>query len=147
MAAFALFVIAATILSSAGKPGLAAAIAGVSLVVVVVADRAALVRAGVGDGALAALAAGTATGTVVALVAAAVAVYVRFRTFVGWLTTLRALAAAGVAFAVASVVPHATKVGSLLALVIGFFAFLAIAIALGEIGKEELEKARSMLRR
>jgi O-antigen/teichoic acid export membrane protein len=145
MAAFALFVIAATILSSAGSPGLAAAIAGAALVVGVVGNRMLVVREGIGGSSLAALAVGTTLGTTLALVASALAVYVRFRAFIAIPTAIRALLAAAVAFVVAHFVPHAGKLGALTALVAGFLAFVAAAIATGEIGKKDLTQVRAML--
>ena len=64
----ALFVIAATILSSAGRPSWAAVIAGVGLAVVVSGNYVLVNQAGVGDDTLAAAALGTSAGMVVAFV-------------------------------------------------------------------------------
>ena len=81
IAAFALFVITATVLTSAGQPRVAALIAGVSLGVVLVATRFFIVAAGPDNDALLAAALGTCAGTVFALLGAGAAVYARFRAF------------------------------------------------------------------
>jgi hypothetical protein len=65
----------------------------------------------------------------------------------GGLTAIRALLAAGVAFVVAHFVPHAGKLGALLALIVGFVAFVAAAVLTGEIGKADLAQVRTMLGR
>lgn len=89
MAAFALFVIAATILTSAGRPFLAAAAAGFALIVVVAGNIAFVRWAGLDGGPLEAAATGTAAGTGLALILVAGLLYWQFRTFLPLSTTLR----------------------------------------------------------
>ena len=81
MACFALFVVGATILSGAGRPGLAAAIAGVAVVVVIGANVTFVRFVGVGALTLGAAASGTSLAAFLALLAVGVAVSRRFGAF------------------------------------------------------------------
>ncbi|NOY90080.1 MAG: oligosaccharide flippase family protein [Deltaproteobacteria bacterium] len=147
IAAFALFVISATVLSSAGKPGLAAIIAGVSLVIVVVANRVLVMRTNGGEAALPAAALGTSIGTFTALLLAGSAVFVRFKTFIAPSTALRGALAAAAAYAAAHFVPHASRLSAIGALAVGFFVFLAALAILREISKQDIAAARKILGR
>lgn len=147
IAAFALFVISATILSSAGRPGLAAAIAGVSLLIVVVANRALVMNTSGGADALPAAALGTSVGTFAALLLAGGAVYYRFRTFIALPTGLRGALAGVAAFAVAHFVPHGSRLSAIGALAAGFVAFLIALALLREIKAQDLTAARKVLGR
>jgi stage V sporulation protein B len=147
MVCFALFVIGATIMSGAGRPGVSATIASVAVVVVLVANVAFVRWVGVGDRTLLAAASGTTLGTVLALAAIAVAVYLRFRTFIPVLTTARSLAAAAVGFGVARVLVGQSKLSALLALTVGGLAYLLVLIATRELGRPELQAIERVVRR
>jgi stage V sporulation protein B len=147
MVCFALFVIAATIMSGAGRPGLAAAVASVAVAIVVVANVTLVRYVGLGEHTLLAAAIGTSLGTTFALSAMAVAVYSRFRAFIPPLTVLRALAAAGCAFWAARLVPAGSKTMSIVALAAGASAYAIALIASRELGKPELQALLRVVRR
>jgi len=145
LVAFALFVIAATVLSSSGRPGLAAAIAAVALVVVVVANWVFIHEAGAGGAVLVAAASATTLGTTVACLLAGAAVFVRFRALIPLPTVVRGMLAGAIGFAAAHHVPHETRLMAVAALAAGFFAFALALLALREVRGEDLRTARSIL--
>lgn len=147
MLAFALFVIAATVLSGAGRPGLAAAIAGVALALVVAGNRVLVMMVGLDGDTLGAAAIGTTIGTTVALVAVAAIVYRAFGAFLPLGSAIKtALAGAG-AFAAAHFVPHQTALTALLSLASGFAAFVVILLVLREVRDADLQVVRRVLGR
>ena len=147
MACFALFVIAATIMSGAGRPGLAAAV-GATAVVVLVAGNVGFVRiAGLGEQTLVAAASGTAAGTGLALLAMGVAVYRRFRAFIAPLSVMRALVAAAVAYAVAHAIPPSSKLVALIALALGTACYALTLVVLRELTQVDLQAVQEILRR
>ncbi|MEM9071322.1 MAG: hypothetical protein AAGE52_22640 [Myxococcota bacterium] len=144
--AFALFVICATVLSSAGRPTLAAIVAGVAVAVVVLSGRFLILASGGGAASLPAVATGTSVGMGVAFVLAASVVYAQFRALFHPLTVLRAAIAAALAWVTAYAIPHQTRLMALVALVVGFLAFgLALAL-LREITRRDLDGIRNALR-
>ncbi|MFK7989000.1 MAG: lipopolysaccharide biosynthesis protein [Sandaracinaceae bacterium] len=146
--AFALFVIGATILSGGGRPGTAATIAIGALVVVLIATRIAITTAGIdGHGALVAAAAGTSLGTGLALLAVGVVVYSGFGAFIPPLSAVRGIAAGALAFGFSRFVPHDTAFTALGALVGGFFVFGFGLVITGELGKSDLARLRTILKR
>jgi len=147
VAAFALFAVAATAISGAGRPSVAAAIAGVSLVTVVAANRALLMRAGLGERTLEAAATGTSIGMCVALVLSAWVLYRQFGVFIPAMTWVRTALGAGVGFAVARVVPHDSIVLALVALAAGFVATLGVLVMTRELGAEDWRTLRRIVRR
>ncbi|MGD8863576.1 MAG: polysaccharide biosynthesis C-terminal domain-containing protein [Myxococcales bacterium] len=147
MVCFALFVIGATILSGAGRPGLAAAVAALTVVVVVGCNVAFVRAVGVGDETLIAAASGTSTGTAFALLAIGAAVRLRFGAFIPPLSALRTLAAAAVGWLVAGQVPSDSAVSALLALIAGGLAYLAALVVVGELGRKELDSILTVVRR
>ncbi|MFW2387435.1 MAG: lipopolysaccharide biosynthesis protein [Polyangiales bacterium] len=147
VAAFALFAVAATAISGAGKPSVAAAIAAVSLLVVVVANRILLLRAGLGEDALRATATGTTIGMVVALLLSAWVIRSSFGVFIPIVTWLRAALAAGVGYATASAIPHGSPLMALLALLAGFLSALAVLIATRELTGDDWRALHRIVRR
>jgi stage V sporulation protein B len=147
MVCFALFVIGATILSGAGKPGTAAAIAVVT-VLFVVSGNVVLVRmAGIGEGTLMAAATATSCGTLFALIAVGIAVARNFGAFLPVGSTLRMLVAATIGWTAAHLTPSGTALMALLALVVGGVAYLMSLAVLREIGASELAIVRKVLKR
>jgi stage V sporulation protein B len=144
---FALFVIAATVLSGAGRPGLAAAIAGVTVVIVIVGNIVLVRHVGLGDRTLIAAASATSLGTAFALVAVGTAVYLRFGAFIPVITIARALLAASVGFGSAHFMPSSSRVQGLAALIVGGVAYLLTLIATREIGTHELAAIRKVVGR
>ncbi len=147
IAAFALFAVAATAISGAGQPSLAAGIAGVSLLAVIVANRFLILWAGLGARTLGAAATGTAIGMAVALVGSALAVRYLFGVFIPVLTWIRAALAAIVGYAVAAAVPHASPALALVALALGFAAMLVILVFTRELSADDWRALRRIVRR
>lgn len=141
---FALFVIAATILSGAGKPGLAATIAAITVVIVIVGNVIGVRMAGLGGHTLAAAAGATSAGMAFALIGVGTAVYLRFGAFIPASSALRALLSASVGFAAAHAMPSGNRIQGLLALIVGGVAYLVMLIGTREIGAKELAALRKV---
>jgi O-antigen/teichoic acid export membrane protein len=147
VAAFALFAVAATAISGAGKPSVAAMIAGVSLLVVVVANRVLVMRAGLGEQTLEAAATGTAIGMVVALVLSAWVIYQQFGVFIPVSTWARAALAAAAGYAAASATPDDSPAMALVALAFGFASSLVLLVATRELTGDDWQALRRVVRR
>ena len=145
--AFALFAVAATAISGAGKPSVAAMIAGVSLIVVVIANRVLLMRAGLGEQTLQAAATGTTIGMLVAFLLSAWVLHRSFGVFIPLSTWARTALAAGAGYAAAATVPHDSAVMALLALAAGFLSALAALVATRELTRDDLRALRRIVRR
>ncbi|MGB5415181.1 MAG: lipopolysaccharide biosynthesis protein [Polyangiales bacterium] len=145
--AFALFAVAATAISGAGKPSVAAMIAGVSLLVVVVANRVLLMRAGLGDQTLQAAATGTAVGMVVALLLSAWVIRRSFGVFIPVFTWARASLASVAGYTAAAAVPHHSALMALLALGAGFLSALAVLVVTRELTRDDWYAVRRIVRR
>jgi len=146
-AALALFVICATAMSAAGRPGVSLTAAAVGLVAVVVGNVVWVRLAGI-DGAatVTAAAAGTTTGMFISLVLGGVIIRRAFGAFMAPLSVARALFAGGGAFAAARLLPH-TGLMAVVALATGFVVFLALLAVTGEIGRDDLATVRRIVRR
>ena len=147
MVCFALFVIGATIMSGAGRPGIAAAIAAIAGRILVIVANVLLVRGSCfGDAALIRAATAASLGTVFApLATGAAATCASARSFPGeqrgarwprrwvWCRT-------GLSEAPASC-------SSLVALAGGFGSVAIVLFAVGELGKTELDAVLRIVRR
>ena len=140
--AFALFAVSATAISGAGKPSVAAMIAGVSLVVVVVANRVLLMRAGLGDQTLRAAATGTVIGMLVALLLSAWVIHRMFGVFIPVSTWARAALASVAGYSAAAAVPHPSAAMALVALAAGFLSALAVLLVTRELTREDWQAVR-----
>jgi stage V sporulation protein B len=141
---FAMFVIGATILSSAGRPLLSAMIA-IATVVLGVGCNLLFVRiAGIGRYTLEAVAAGTSLSMTFAMVAMGFCVYRVFATFIPWRTGLRMSAAAAVAWLVAHSIPSDSALLALCALVAGGLSFIAVLGLSGEISASDIRRVRTL---
>ncbi len=147
VAAFALFAVAATAISGAGQPSLAAIIAGVSLIAVAVANRVLVMRTGLGEGTLVAAATGTTIGMVIALILSAWVIYKLFGVFIPVATWLRAALAAGVGYATATATPHDSPVMALASLAVGFTSSLAVLVVTRELTRDDWHALRRIVRR
>ncbi len=145
--AFALFAVAATAISGAGKPSVAAAIAGVSLATVVVANRALVMRAGLGERTLEAAATGTSIGMCVALILSAWVLYRDFGVFIPALTWMRTALAAIAGFETAGAIPHHSIVLAIAALAGGFAASLGVLVVTRELGADDWRALRRIVQR
>jgi O-antigen/teichoic acid export membrane protein len=147
VAAFALFAVAATAISGAGQPSLAAGIAAVALATVVAANRVLILDADLGSATLPAAATGTTIGMVVALVGSAVTIYALFGVFIPALTWLRGAAAAVVGYATAFWFPSSSPPLALGALAVGFSAALVVLLATGEVSAKDWLAFKRIVRR
>ncbi len=146
IAAFALFAVAATAISGAGKPTVAAAIAASSLLVVVGANRVLVERAGLGPQSLEAAATGTSIGMVTALLLSAWLLHREFGVFIPVPTWLRASLAGGAGFALARVLPHHSLLLAIGALGAGFAGALATLVVTRELGEDDWRALRRIVR-
>lgn len=144
---FALFVIGATTLSGAGRPGLSAGLAAAALVVVVGANRGLVMWVGLGEHTLRAAALGTTLGMGVALLLVGTMVHRTFGAFLPWPSVARAVLAGAAGWAVARFIPHDTALTALLALIAGFLAYLAALVAVRELKGQDLQAVRRVLGR
>ena len=145
--AFALFVIGATILSGAGRPGLPAAIAVVTVGFVLAADTWLLRWVGLSDHSLVAVASGTAVGMLFALVATGVALQLRFGAFIAPLCGLRVLGSAAFGWWVAHALPTHSALSSLVAVIAGGVAYLIGLLLSRELGRDDLAMVTAIVRR
>ena len=145
MAAFALFVVAATAISGAGRPSIAAGIAGVGVVTVVIAVRVLLGRAGVGDETLRAAALGTCFGMGVTLLLSGWVIRQLFGVFIPTLTWVRALFAGALGFLVSASVPDSSPAMAVLALAAGFAAYLLGLVVTRELTTEDWKALRGVV--
>jgi stage V sporulation protein B len=147
MVCFALFVIGATILSGAGRPGLAASIAGGTVALVIAGNLVLLHVAGVGAHTLQAAATGTSIGMSFALAAVAIAVRARFGAFMELRSVLRVLISAAFAWIVAHALPSHGVVFAVLALAAGGTTFIVALVATRELGAEDWAVLKKVVRR
>jgi len=147
VAAFALFAVAATAISGAGKPSVAAMIAGTSLLVVVVANRVLLMRAGLGDQTLQAAATGTVIGMVVALLLSAWVIHRSFGVFIPLSTWARAGLSSLAGYTAAAYLPHDSALMALVALAVGFLSALAVLLLTRELTQDDWHAVRRIVRR
>ncbi len=136
---FALFVIASTAVSGAGRPFLSATIACLSLGVLVVAVRGLIALSGPGEAALVAAATGTSIAALLALTAVGAVSMKLFGAFIPPASVARGLAAAAVGAGVAWGVPHASRVMAVVALAAGFAAYGVALLALRELLPSEVQ--------
>jgi stage V sporulation protein B len=147
MVGFALFVGAATIMTGAGRPGLAASIGSVAVVFLISGNLGFVHYVGVGDNTLLAAALGTSLGIAVALSAMAFAVYKRFHTFIAPLSIARALAATLAAYFVANAIGHSGKLQTLIAGILGALSYVVTLLVTRELTREDLNALLSIARR
>ena len=148
MVCLALFVSSATIMTGAGRPGLAAAVASVAVVCVVGGNIGFVKYAGVGEHTLLAAALGTGCGTLVALALMGYAVYARFGGFIAPLSLARALVAGAAAYLVAhALASSGGKLHTLIAAALGAASFVVTLIVLRELTRADLDAVSGMVRR
>jgi stage V sporulation protein B len=146
MVCFALFTIGATIMSGAGRPGLPATVAAVTVALVVGCDLLLIRIVGAGEHTLLATATGTSLGMGFSLLAIGIAVYKRFGAFIAPGTAVRVLFSAGVGWLVAHAVPAHSALLALGALVAGGLTFVTALLATRELGAADFELLRKIAR-
>ncbi|HEX4355837.1 MAG TPA: hypothetical protein VHZ95_23075 [Polyangiales bacterium] len=147
MVLFTLFVIAGSIVSGAGRPGLAASIALASVAVVLIGNIVLVHWAGVGAHTLLAAASGTAIGIALALIAIAVVVYARFGAFIAPSSALRATLAAAAAFAITRAIQTENRLLSLLVIALGALTYGVALVLMRELTRKDLDAALAVVRR
>jgi len=147
MAAFALFVIAATIISGAGKPAISAAIACISVILIISLNRFLIQEVEIGPETLPTAATATSIGTTLAMFVAVAIVHRLLGASLPALSVLRCLVAACVAFMVANFIPHTTRLMAIAALASGFFAYLGVLALLRELTPQDLQAVRRIIKR
>ncbi len=147
VSAFALFAVAATAISGAGKPSVAAIIAAVALSTVIAANRILVLRAGIGEESLRAAATGTSIGMTVALALSAWVLHREFRVFVPLSTWGRSALAAAAGFSIARAIPHDSIALAIVALGAGFLGALLTLVATRELDADDFRALRRIVRR
>jgi Na+-translocating ferredoxin:NAD+ oxidoreductase RnfE subunit len=122
-------------------------IAGVSLLVVVIANRVLVMRAGLGEQTLEAAATGTTIGMVVALALSAGVIYQQFGVFIPVTTWARAALAAAAGYAAASAIPDDSPAMALVALALGFASSVGVLVATRELTSDDWHALRRVVRR
>jgi stage V sporulation protein B len=143
----ALFVIIATVLSGAGRPGVTAKIGGFALGVMFLANWSLVRAVGLGEYTLSAAALATSLGSLVALVLASIALKRAFDVSLPLPTLLRCALAAAVGFLVARLIPQHHALLAPPALLAAGVAYLAALLVTGELKRDDLSRALSALRR
>ncbi len=144
--ALALFVIVATVLTSAGKPVLSAMIGLVALVIVLTANRMFVRWVGLGENVLGAAALATSLGPVAALGLSTYAMHRLLGAGLPLLSLVRCALAAAVAYWAAKQFPQ-TPMLSPAVLVVSGLVYLAGCFATGEISKRDLQAVLGSLRK
>ena len=144
--ALALFVIVATVLTSAGRPMLSALIGAVALVIVLAANRAFVRWAGLGEHLLGAAALATSLGTVTALALSTFVMHRLLGAGLPLLSLARCALAAGAAYWVARQLPPTPKLSPVVLIVSGL-VYLAGCFATGELSKADLQAVLGSLRK
>jgi stage V sporulation protein B len=147
MVCFAMFVIGATIMTGAGRPGLSATLAVLSGVTVVAGNWVFVRLVGVGEYTLVAAALGTGLGMLVAVLAMGTAVYKRFGAFIAPSTALRTAAASLAGFAVSRALVSDNRLMSLVALALGALSYLTVLWLLRELTAADLAPLARLTKR
>jgi stage V sporulation protein B len=143
----ALFVIVATILSGAGRPGLSAGIGLFALLAMLAANRFLVRAVGIGDSTLAAAAIATSLGPLLALVLSTRALHRLFAVGLPLLTLLRCALAAAVGACAARFVPQHSGLLAPVAMLAGGLAYLTVLLATGEISQADRERVLGVLKK
>lgn len=146
--AFTLFVVGSTAISGAGSPFVVALSAAVGVMVTVGVAYVGIDAVGPDGSVRVAAAVGAASGCLVALGIVLVLVAQRFGAgALPWVSLARGSLAAAAGFSTAHFVPHAGRLDSLLALVLGALASLAVLALSRELGADDVALVRRLLRR
>ncbi len=145
--AFTLFSLGATVISGAGRPGVAALCAASAVITLCIANPLTFRFVALGPRTLEAAAAATALGMIVACAASAIAVHQRFRTFIPGASVLRGLFAAAIGATTAALLPHGSKLMSLVALVAAVIVYVVALVLTGELSADERARIGARLRK
>ncbi|MFT3926275.1 MAG: oligosaccharide flippase family protein [Myxococcales bacterium] len=144
--ALALFVIIATVLTSAGRPVLSALIGLLALAVVLIANRVMVRSVGLGDRTLATAAFATSLGPLLALVLSSLLMRKLMGVALPLLSFLRCAIAAAAAFWVARQLPATPKLAPVVLIASGL-VYLAVCTLSGEITKSDVQAVTGSLRK
>jgi len=145
--ALALFVIIATILSGAGRPGVTVGIGLIGLVVVLVANRLLVRLVGLSGPTLIAAAFATSLGTTSALIAASAALKALLKVTIPVKTLARAIAASAVAFYTARLLPQSSPLLAPVVMSAAGIVYLSVLAILGEFTKSDVDAVLAAIRR
>jgi stage V sporulation protein B len=145
--ALALFVIIATILSGAGRPGVTVFIGATGLAITLGLNRLLVQWVGIGPYTLRAAALATSLGTLSALLVAAFALRKLLGTGLPLLTLARAALGGAAAFAAARLVPQHSGLIAPVVLIAGVLVYGGVLVATGELGRADLERVLEVVRK
>lgn len=146
MVGFSLFVLGATVLGGAGRPSLAALLAGGGVLILLVVCPAAIRMSGLGPEALFATAASTCAANVAALGSIAFVLVRLFGNCLPWTSALRAGVAAALAFAVVRAIPSSgSTLLTLCALGSGSLVYGLSLVALREVQRADVQALKAVL--
>jgi len=132
IACYGLLAVACTILNGAGMAKTALGITSVTLVLLCIFQYLMLNEAGGGERALTAASTASCVGMLVGLLIAGGILYAKFRAFIPWKSVLRSAAAAAVVMVIGQMIPHRSKLFTLLECVIAFAAYVSVLVVLME---------------
>lgn len=147
LAAFAMFVISATIVTSAGSPGRASSAAIIGVLLVVGLNLWLVPQSELGPSTLNRAALATSVGMASAWLASVAFVWNRFSTYLPLGTWLRGAAGAIAAWFCSDWLAGTTFMQTLVAGFVGVFVFVLVLILTGELNRQELARIRSVFRR
>ena len=146
-AGFALFVITAAVHSGAGRPMVAAQVAGVGLVAVVFLNVSFVQYVGLGPDIPVAAATATTTAMLLALALSAARIYRHYGSVFRFAQVGRTAVAGVVGYAAAHAVPADPAIAAAPALVVGTLAYLATLFLLRELRRDDLSVVIGLLRK
>jgi stage V sporulation protein B len=143
----ALFVIVATILSGAGRPGLSAAIGLIALLVMLAANRFLVRAVGIGDATLTTAALATSLGPLLALILSSLALRQLLSVSMPVATLLRCALAGGASCWVGRLIPQHHGLMAPLVMSAAALVYFLLLTLMGELKRADLDGVRAALRR
>jgi stage V sporulation protein B len=143
----ALFVIIATILSGAGKPGWSAITGFIALLVVLFGNRLLVKAVGLGDGVLGVAAFATSLGPLSALILSSFALKAILGVLPPIASFVRCAIASVAGYCVARWIPQGTGLMAPVAMIAGGLAYLLALVLVRELGRADLTLFRGALRK
>jgi O-antigen/teichoic acid export membrane protein len=143
----ALFVIIATVLSGAGRPGVTVWVGGVGFVITLLANRLFVQAVGLDGPTLRAAAFATSLGTASSLVLGALALKRLLNIKLPLVTLLRSAIAGAAAFYVTRLLPQHSGLLAPVVLVVGALVFFTVLTLTRELGRGDLDALLSVLRK
>jgi stage V sporulation protein B len=143
----AMFVIVATILSGASRPGIPAAVSLLALIIVLAGNRLFVSHVGLEGDTLRAAALATSLGPTIAMVLSAFALRATFGVFLPLASVARGALAAAIGFLAARLVPQHSFLFAPVAMAVGARADLAMLFVLRELTRDDVDALLSALKK